>query len=166
MLLLKDNRLYNSNLYARSFWTILWRWSVKTKTTTSVNIMGTNNKNKNIYNNNNNVAVVCSSEDIDDDNRIRNDDVRWVCRRDYKAIPRQTLTRARPFAPRLQMLLTLPLRKLGGDHLIFSCLQLVQCRVELHQFLKIILRPWTAKEYLCRKPIGLIISFVVLIEGE
>jgi hypothetical protein len=37
--------------------------------------MGTNNKNKNIYNNNN-VPVVCSSEDIDDDNRIRNDDVR------------------------------------------------------------------------------------------
>jgi hypothetical protein len=38
--------------------------------------VGTKNKNKNIYNNNNNVAVVCSSEDIVDDNRIRNDDVR------------------------------------------------------------------------------------------
>jgi hypothetical protein len=37
--------------------------------------VGTKNKNKNIYNNNN-VAIVCSSEDIVDDKRIRNDDVR------------------------------------------------------------------------------------------
>jgi hypothetical protein len=36
--------------------------------------VGTKNKNKNIYNNSS-LAVVSSSEDIIDDNKIRNDDL-------------------------------------------------------------------------------------------
>jgi hypothetical protein len=48
--------------------------------------VGTKNKNKNIYNNSN-LAVVSSSEDIIDDNKIRNDDLRSVGRGIIKQLP-------------------------------------------------------------------------------